>query len=196
MAGHHTHGAAARAFDPADPHHEEPHAHHVNSALTLWGVLIALLALTALTVGASFAEKWVASAFDITIPHIINVLIALSIALVKGALVVLYFMGLKHDNPINAVVLIFTLFAVALFLAFTMIDLGTRGTVYDYKSRNIVAGGTGIAAGSMTGGKPIVEYWREAYISEFGMEKYLAEMERAHAKAGKFLARRRVFENK
>ncbi len=183
-----SHASHAAAIDPMDPHHEGHHAHVIVRASTLWAVLILLLVFTALTVGASFAERWVAGAFHVDIPSWVNAAIALSIAIVKASLVCLFFMQLKYDNKLNAVVLGFTLFAVALFLVFTLTDLGTRAEIYTFKAGEITVGGQGIntkedikdASGNILGtrgvdtnGKPIALYWREKKIEELGgLENY------------------------
>lgn len=194
------HGESNHALNAMDPHGEGHHKHVIVSVPILLGVLMALLGLTALTMGASYAEKWVAEAWNVEIPHIVNVLIALSIATVKSLLVVLFFMQLKYDNKINAVTLGFCLFTVALFLGLTMMDLGSRASIYDYKSGEIQQGGQGISTkrditdasgqvigtvGVDTGGKPIVQYWREAYIERYGIEKFKELEEKAHKKYGK-----------
>ncbi len=119
------------------------HGHHINSATTLMLVLMALMFFTLLTVGASIAEQFLAQTFDMHIPAWVNVLVALSIATVKTTLVVMYFMGLKYDNPINTMIFLFTLGAVACFLGFTMIDLGNRQTIDRFKGVYIIEGGMG-----------------------------------------------------
>lgn len=126
-----------------DPHHEV-HAHHVIIPVrVLTGVLLVLLFFTTLTVFCSRAEVWATGTFDVHIPQLVNVLIALSIAVIKGTLVAMYFMQLKYDNPLNALVFGFCLVAFGLFLFFTMTDLGTRGVVFRYKQDANVVGGTG-----------------------------------------------------
>jgi cytochrome c oxidase subunit 4 len=169
------HAAHVAEVDSMDPHHEGHHEHVIVRASTLWAVLLLLLGFTALTVGASFAERWISSAFHVEIPSLINALIALSIAVVKATLVCMFFMQLKYDNKLNAVVLGFTLFAVSLFLLLTMGDLATRNEVYEFKSGEIQAGGQGIVVtgGVDTGGKPIALFWREKKIEELGgIENY------------------------
>ena len=124
----------------------DSHAHHghtIISGTTLVMVLSALLFFTLLTVGASYAEAWIADLFNIVIPQWINVVVALSIAVVKTALVVLFFMGLKYDNPLNGMIFIFTIVTVACFLGFTLLDLGNRGSLERIKSTYVVPGGTG-----------------------------------------------------
>ena len=72
---------------------------------------MALLALTGVTVAAAelpFGD------FD--------VYVALGIAGVKAFLVAAYFMHLKYDSPLNAVLLIFSIVLVVLFLGVTLSD--------------------------------------------------------------------------
>lgn len=140
------HTPSAEPLDQSDPHHELPHHGHVIlRTSTLVAVLSALLVLTVLTVASSRAEVWIASTFHVEIPHLVNVLIALSIAVVKCILVAMFFMQLKYDNPLNTIVFLFCLFAFALFLFFSMTDLGARGTIYKFKDGEIKRGGLGIS---------------------------------------------------
>ncbi len=81
-----SHASHAAAIDPMDPHHEGHHAHVIVRASTLWAVLILLLVFTALTVGASFAERWVAGAFHVDIPSWVNAAIAQCVNLAGGNL--------------------------------------------------------------------------------------------------------------
>lgn len=173
MAHHPSH----EPLDQLDPHHEEHHHGHVIlPVFTLVAVLAALLFFTALTVFLSRFEIWFGDVFAVTIPNWVNIVIVLSIATVKSVLVGMYFMQLKYDHPINSVVFLFCLFAFALFLGFTMIDLGTRDQGYRYVGDQIQPGGMGIAlmGGATTGGKPIVEYWRQVEMEALA-EKYGAE---------------------
>jgi cytochrome c oxidase subunit 4 len=77
----------------------------------LLGTLAALLVLTAVTVGATW--------FDL---GNLNLWIALGIATVKASLVILYFMHLRYDRPVNALVLIVALLFVATFIGITLMD--------------------------------------------------------------------------
>ncbi|MCC6426714.1 MAG: cytochrome C oxidase subunit IV family protein [Phycisphaerales bacterium] len=114
------------------------------SLFTLRAVLAVLLIFTVMTVAAAQFELWAQSYFDIVLPKWVNIAVALSIATVKSALVLLYFMQLRYDNPINTIVFLFTLFAFALFLGFTTLDLANRGTIYKYKSEEAIKGGLGL----------------------------------------------------
>lgn len=119
------------------------HGHVIVPQRILIGVLAILLFFTLLTVAAAKAEVWFAHAFDVVIPQWVNVAVALSIAAVKSVIVALYFMQLRYDNPVNGIVVIFTLMVLAFFLGFTSIDLGSRDTLYAYKAQLVVPGGTG-----------------------------------------------------
>src|SRR5258708_17437809 len=111
------HAHKPEAFDPDDPHHLIAHRGHVIiRPRTLVAVLLALLVFTVTTVFCSRAEVWAAHKFDVEIPQIINVLICLSIAVVKSILVAMFFMQLNYDNPLHSIIFLFCLFALALFL--------------------------------------------------------------------------------
>ena len=88
----------------------ENYAHAVPLPV-LTAVFAALLLLTLLTVAATWYDlgSW-------------NLIIALVIATFKAALVVLFFMHLRYDNPFYAIVFITALLFVALFLGLTLLD--------------------------------------------------------------------------
>ena len=48
--------------------------------------------------------------------------LSLTIATVKAALVILFFMHLLWDKPLNAIIILSSLIFVALFLGFTLMD--------------------------------------------------------------------------
>lgn len=179
-----------------DPHgeHGEHHGHIIVSFWTLTSVLLILLAFTVLTVAASRTEIWASETFGIAIPQWVNIVVALSIAVVKGTLVLLFFMQLKYDNKVNAVIFSACLFCVALFLGFSMIDLGSRGTIYAWKTDPLLRGGSGVMLHKVeidpaTGeprrnaegdpitvpvNGPIVAFARDRYIAEHGLEAWTA----------------------
>jgi cytochrome c oxidase subunit IV len=184
------HHPSQEPLDQLDPHHDEHHHGHVIlSPFTLVSVLAALLFFTGLTIFLSRLEIWFDLTFAVSIPNWFNVVIVLSIATVKSILVGMYFMQLKYDHPINSIVFLFCIFALALFLGFTMIDLGTRGDVYAYKGQEIQHGGMGINTSTLTtGGVPITLYWRQAelerlterYGPEEGPRRYWEKYRLAH----------------
>lgn len=84
---------------------------HVVSLKLLVGVWAALLLLTALTVTIAqydFGE--------------LNIVVALTIAVIKGSLVVLYFMHMRWEQPFNAIVFIVSIAFLALLIGFTLLD--------------------------------------------------------------------------
>jgi cytochrome c oxidase subunit 4 len=194
------HDAAAHAghFNEADPHGAgatQSH-HHVVSLTTLRIVLGLLLVFTVLTVGAAQFEVWLQGYINYELPRWVNVAIAMSIATVKAALVVLFFMQLKHDNPINGIIFVLCILGVGLFLGFTALDLFTRDRVYAEKAKVILNGGTGNtlsrSAGVDADGKPktesisgpIVEYVRNQKILQVGPAEYERLKAEAHAGHG------------
>ncbi|MBX3388757.1 MAG: cytochrome C oxidase subunit IV family protein [Phycisphaeraceae bacterium] len=174
------HAAAPEVFDELDPHGMgayTKHSHHIVSGMTLKSILVILLAFTALTVGAAQAEKWIESALHYELPRWVNVIVAMSIATVKATLVLMFFMLLRYSNPINTVVFLFCLLAFALFLFFTLLDLGTRGMINPIKAHQVEAGGIGGIHAGWGKDAPIINqapvvFWRERKIAEVGVDKY------------------------
>lgn len=77
--------------------------------------LVALLILTAITVGASYINFGEG-----------NVVIALFIATIKGVIVALIFMHLLHDKPVNAVIAVAGFIFLGIFLLFDFLDINSR----------------------------------------------------------------------
>lgn len=76
----------------------------------------ALLVLTGLTVVMAGIDFGVYGLPDL------NIIVALSIAVVKASLVCLFFMHLFWDRPFNAFIIVTSLVFVGLMIAFTMTD--------------------------------------------------------------------------
>lgn len=93
------------------PEHAEHSSGHVVTVRTLATVLVALLVLTWVTVAATFVNLGT-----------FNMWIALTIACIKGSLVVLYFMHLRWDRPVNALFFIGSLLFVAIFVGLALMD--------------------------------------------------------------------------
>ena len=92
--------------------HEAQHeVGHVVPVSVLLTTGIGLLILTGVTV--------VAASIDV---GDLNIWIALGIAVVKGSLVVLFFMHLLYDRPFNGIILVTSLAFVALFISFALTD--------------------------------------------------------------------------
>ncbi len=95
-------------------HHDE-HEHHIVSPKVYVVIFLALLALTTLTVGASFLEL-----------GIFNPIIALAIAVVKATLVVLFFMHVKYSPRLTKLTVIAGLFTFVVLIGMTLSDYFTR----------------------------------------------------------------------
>ena len=78
-------------------------------------VLLAVFAVLMVLTGATVAATWI----DL---GAWNLAIALGIATLKAALVALYFMHLRYDHPLNALIFVVALAFLALFLSLTLLD--------------------------------------------------------------------------
>jgi cytochrome c oxidase subunit 4 len=74
-------------------------------------VYVVLLIFTVLTVAVTYVDL-----------GSINIVVALAIAVIKAALVVLYFMHLRYDGSYYAVILITALMFVSLFIGISLLD--------------------------------------------------------------------------
>jgi cytochrome c oxidase subunit 4 len=77
--------------------------------------LVALLILTAVTIGASYIDLGNG-----------NVVVALIIATIKASLVVLFFMHLRWDKPVYGIVAMAGFLFLGIFLMFSLMDQDTR----------------------------------------------------------------------
>lgn len=89
---------------------------HELSYRKLTAVWLALMVLTALTVGASRIPS-------VGIPH---VLVSLAIAILKGGLVVIYFMHMCTENKVLRWFLFVALTTLTIFIGFTFFDVVYR----------------------------------------------------------------------
>jgi cytochrome c oxidase subunit 4 len=90
--------------------------HHILPLPIYLGVYGALLVLTVVTVGVSFAGLGALS-----LP------VAIAVALVKAGFVIGYFMHLRYDVRMNTMVFMSSVLFLAIFFGLTMLDLMTRG---------------------------------------------------------------------
>lgn len=88
---------------------------HVVSLPLLTVVFLTLVFLTGVTYWVTF--------FDF---GSFNLIIAMLVALIKGSLVVLYFMHMRWDRTMIPVVFLVSLLAIALFIAFALLDTSTN----------------------------------------------------------------------
>lgn len=95
--------------------HSDTHggAHvHVMPLKMLWMIFGALIFLTILTVTLANFELGKS-----------EIVITMLIATIKASLVAVFFMHLRYDSPFNAMIFVFSLVFVALFLGFTLVDV-------------------------------------------------------------------------
>ena len=92
---------------------------HVVSRKTYFGIFGALMVLTALTV-------WVATD---RLEQVLNAIVALSIAVFKATLVVLYFMHVRYSSKLTWVFVCAGIIWLIILFAFTLSDFLTRGWV-------------------------------------------------------------------
>jgi cytochrome c oxidase subunit 4 len=90
---------------------------HIVSIKVYLAIFFALMAGTALTVWVGLRD----------FPGQLNVIIALTIAVVKATLVVLYFMHVRYSSKLIWVVFTSALFWLVILFAFTFSDYLTRG---------------------------------------------------------------------
>ncbi len=95
----------------AESHGDQAHAIHAVPMSILVGTLVVLLVLTFLTVAATWIDLGP-----------LNVWLALGIAVLKAGVVALFFMHLYWDKLFNGIVLIASLFFVALFMGIAILD--------------------------------------------------------------------------
>jgi cytochrome c oxidase subunit 4 len=120
--------------------HSHSHAEgHGNAVRTYSAVLGALLVLTVITVAASRVDF-----------GSLNVIIAIGIATLKASLVALYFMHLRYDKPMNAVIFVVSLLFLGLFLAGCLTDVESR---WDIQPTNLKVQTTPAAAAAAAPGE-------------------------------------------
>jgi cytochrome c oxidase subunit 4 len=63
--------------------------------------------------------------------------VALAIAMAKASLVVLFFMHLKYDNPVNALTFTIGSIFVVVFVAITLLDTAFRGDLGNVNAKTV-----------------------------------------------------------
>lgn len=118
--------------------HADAHATHVH-ACPLWilgAVFAALIVLTVVTVlTAQFVDLGE-----------LNLVLAMAIALVKGALVAMFFMHLWWDSKFNTIALLAGLGFLAIFLAFALVDTHAYQNTAEPQETILTPAKLGIAA--------------------------------------------------
>ncbi len=93
--------------------HDDHGIGHVSPIGVLIGVFALLIFFTVLTVAVTYVDLGPA-----------NIWIALGVAVIKGALVGLYFMHLRYDSPFNGLILVSAFMFLAIFIGITLMDTG------------------------------------------------------------------------
>lgn len=108
-----TTNVANRMQEPEEPHGvAEPIPHH---EIPFGKIFVALLVLTLITVGIGIYLRF---------PHeVVNVLLALAVALVKGSLVAMYFMHLKFEGKLIYLILISPLVLCVILIVALLPDI-------------------------------------------------------------------------
>ncbi len=104
----------------AGQHHGFAHPASVKSLLA---VFFSLIFLTWLTVFQSTLDLGNA-----------ELIVSLFIATIKASLVILFFMHMLHDKPLNAIVFLSSFIFVALFLGFTLMDAHGYKDSYEFQN--------------------------------------------------------------
>lgn len=100
--------------------------HHIIPLKTLATVFGSLIGLTVLTVVAAHLPLG-----PLDMP------VAILIAVVKASLVVMYFMALKYDKPVNSLTFSVGTLFVVIFITFTLFDTAFRGDLGDVSSETV-----------------------------------------------------------
>lgn len=118
--------------DKHQPQHEHEHQHHLTPLTVYVKVFVGLIILTAITVGTSM--------FDF---GIMNIVIALAIAIMKASLVILFFMQLKYDDLGNKVAFAASFGFLLIFILLTGSDLFFRHDPTPVQAQEQKAAGAG-----------------------------------------------------
>ena len=137
-----------------DSDHE--HSHVILSTGLIMKVGVALLILTAVTVAVAQVNLgWM------------NFPVAMIVALIKGGLVCLFFMGLKYEKGENAIILMTSVLFLMIFIVLTMSDLLFRppGTYVSEKRLTVFAttGGPAKFKKPWTFQEPVREHGKELF---------------------------------
>lgn len=99
-------------------------AEHVTPVKTYVLIFVALMVLTALTVvAANFDLGWA------------NNVVALTIAVTKAVLVVLFFMHVRYSTRLTALTALAGIFWLAILIGITLTDYLTRETLFPFPGK-------------------------------------------------------------
>jgi len=89
---------------------------HVVPTRVYYTIFLALMVCTAITVGVAFVDLGP-----------MNAVVAMTIAVLKATLVVLFFMHVKYSARLTWVVVVASVFWLGILLALTLADYASRG---------------------------------------------------------------------
>ena len=92
---------------------------HVTSPTVYIAIFLALMALTTVTVWVAFQDLGP-----------LNDIVALTIAVSKASLVILYFMHVRHSTPFTKLVVVSGFLWLIFLIAITLSDYLTRGWIH------------------------------------------------------------------
>lgn len=90
------------------------HSHGFAHPAPVWQLLSVFFALVGLTILTCYQASLDTGDLEL--------ILSLAIATIKATLVVLFFMHMIHDKPLNAIIFVSSFVFVALFLGFTLMD--------------------------------------------------------------------------
>jgi len=107
---------------------------HVSPKTTYYAIFGALMALTAITVAIAFINL-----------GLLNFPVALSIAIVKGTLVILFFMHVKYSSQLTKLIVGTAFFFLIILFGLTLSDYLSRG--WFVSPRGTAGAGTQVTVG-------------------------------------------------
>lgn len=99
--------------------------HGFSHPMPVWQLLAVFFALIGLTIATVFQATLNLGDLEL--------IISLLIATLKASLVILFFMHMIHDKPLNAIMFLSSFIFVALFLGFTLMDAAAYRDSIEYK---------------------------------------------------------------
>lgn len=95
-------------------HAGHSHAHGFSHPMPVWQLLAVFFALVALTIVTVYQSTLDLGNYEL--------ILSLFIATIKASLVILFFMHMIHDKPLNAIIFLSSFIFVALFIGATLMD--------------------------------------------------------------------------
>jgi cytochrome c oxidase subunit IV len=110
----------------ASGEHASGHPHHgFSHPMPVWQLLAVFFALILLTIATVYQAT-----LDL---GNLELVFSLIIATIKASLVILFFMHMIHDKPLNAIIFIGSFIFVALFIGFTLMDAAAYRDSIEFK---------------------------------------------------------------